>query len=314
MTVDVSWRIILCALLVLLFAEDSSAREITRIRWKEVDDDTKGQQQNPEIPDLQQLSKDNHLPIKHNIDDDHQKHAHAHAHLSSHMDHMDPSDKIFFTIKDLKVGNAIPIYFSHGDPSTSPHLISREEANSIPFSLAKLPYLLEFFSLSKESPQAKAMEYTLTQCEVEPMEGETKLCATSLESMLDFAQATFGIDTQVKALTTNHLRKSVAPLQNYTLLEEPKEILAPKMIGCHTMPYPYVVYYCHIQEGGNRLFEISLGGEHGDRVQATGVCHMDTSKWDPDNPSFRVLKIKPGTAPVCHIFPADNIVWVPLIS
>nr|QKI29407.1 BURP domain-containing protein 27 [Populus davidiana x Populus alba var. pyramidalis] len=158
------------------------------------------------------------------------------------------------------------------------------------------------------------MEYTLTQCEAAPMEGETKFCATSLESMLDFAQATFGMDTQVKALTTNHLRKSVAPLQNYTLLEEPEEILAPKMIGCHTMPYPYVVYYCHSQEGGNRLFEISLGGEHGDRVQATGVCHMDTSKWDPDNPSFRVLKIKPGTAPVCHVFPADNIVWVPLIS
>ncbi|KAJ6385874.1 hypothetical protein OIU77_028944 [Salix suchowensis] len=134
------------------------------------------------------------------------------------------------------------------------------------------------------------MEYTLTLCEVEPMEGETKVCATSLESMLDFARATFGLDTR------------------------PKEILAPKMIGCHTLPYPYVVYFCHSQEGENRLFEISLGGENGDRVQAIGVCHMDTSKWDPDSPSFRVLKIKPGTGPVCHIFPADNIVWVPLIS
>ncbi|KAJ6409720.1 hypothetical protein OIU84_009258 [Salix udensis] len=301
MGVHVSWRIIiLCALLVLLFAEDSSAREITPRRWKVA-------------PDLQQLSKNNHLLVKHNIDDDHDQ-KHVRAHLSSHMDHTDPSDKIFFTIEDLKVGKKIPIYFSHRDPSNSPHLISREEADSIPFSLAKLPYLLDFFSFSRESPQAKAMEYTLTLCEVEPMEGETKVCATSLESMLDFARATFGLNTRVKALTTNHVRNQASPLQNYTLLEEPKEILAPKMIGCHTLPYPYVVYFCHSQEGENRLFEISLGGENGDRVQATGVCHMDTSKWDPDSPSFRVLKIKPGTGPVCHVFPADNIVWVPLIS
>ncbi|KAL9354430.1 hypothetical protein Peur_052400 [Populus x canadensis] len=313
MGVDVlSWRLILCSLLVLLFAKDCSARKMTHIRWREVpDDDTNGLQHNRE-PDLQQLSKDDHLLTRHSRDGDHRNHEHAH--LSSHMNHMDPSDKIFFTIKDLQVGKTLPIYFYYRDPSTSPHLISREEANSIPFSLAKLPYLLEFFSLSKESPQAKAMEYTLTQCELELMEGETKFCATSLESMLDFAQATFGSETQVKALTTNHLRKPVAPLQNYTIVEEPREILVPKVIGCHTMPYPYVVYYCHSQEGGNRLFEISLGGENGDRVQAIGICHMDTSQWDPDNPSFRVLKIKPGTAPVCHIFPADNIVWVPLLS
>ncbi|KAJ6345969.1 hypothetical protein OIU78_008597 [Salix suchowensis] len=171
-------------------------RETTPRRWKVA-------------PDLQQLSKNNHLLVKHNIDDDHQKHAHAH--LSSHMDHTDPSDKIFFTIEDLKVGKKIPIYFSHRDPSNSPHLISREEADSIPFSLAKLPYLLDFFSLSGESPQAKAMEYTLTLCEVEPMEGETKVCATSLESMLDFARATFGLDTRVRALTTNHVRNQVSP-------------------------------------------------------------------------------------------------------
>ncbi|KAG6779505.1 hypothetical protein NC653_011612 [Populus alba x Populus x berolinensis] len=314
MGVDVlSWRLILCSLLVLLFAKDSSARKMTHTRWREVsDDDTNGLQHNRE-PDLQQLSKDDHLLTRHSRGGgDHRNHEHGH--LSSHMNHMDPSDKIFFTIKDLQVGKTLPIYFYYRDPSTSPHLISREEANSIPFSLAELPYLLEFFSLSKESPQAKAMEYTLTQCELELMEGETKFCATSLESMLDFAQATFGSETQVKALTTNHLRKPVVPIQNYTIVEEPREILVPKVIGCHTMPYPYAVYYCHSQEGGNRLYEISLGGENGDRVQAIGVCHMDTSQWDPENPSFRVLKIKPGTAPVCHVFPADNIVWVPLLS
>ncbi|CAN0906017.1 BURP domain-containing protein BNM2C [Linum grandiflorum] len=36
---------------------------------------------------------------------------------------------------------------------------------------------------------------------------------------------------------------------------------------------------------------------------------MDTSKWDRDNPSFRVLKVKPGKGPVCHFIPRYDIVW-----
>ncbi|KNA03061.1 hypothetical protein SOVF_212750, partial [Spinacia oleracea] len=46
-------------------------------------------------------------------------------------------------------------------------------------------------------------------------------------------------------------------------------------------------------------------------VEAVAVCHMDTSQWSPNHASFRVLKIKPGSSPVCHFFPADNLVWVP---
>ncbi|KAJ7001231.1 BURP domain-containing protein 11 [Populus alba x Populus x berolinensis] len=284
MGVDVlSWRLILCSLLVLLFAKDSSARKMTHTRWREVsDDDTNGLQHNRE-PDLQQLSKDDHLLTRHSRGGgDHRNHEHGH--LSSHMNHMDPSDKIFFTIKDLQVGKTLPIYFYYRDPSTSPHLISREEANSIPFSLAELPYLLEFFSLSKESPQAKAMEYTLTQCELELMEGETKFCATSLESMLDFAQATFGSETQVKALTTNHLRKPVVPIQNYTIVEEPREILVPKVL------------------------EVTLEGENGD---GGGCCCLPRMHL-PGILPFQLLGMKPGTCPVCHFFSPRNLLWVPV--
>ncbi|EEF43287.1 Dehydration-responsive protein RD22 precursor, putative [Ricinus communis] len=225
---------------------------------------------------------------------------------------MDPSLNVFFTINDLKIGKTIPIYFPNKDPSTSPHLLSREETSSIPFSLSQLPYLLELFSFSEDSQQAKGMEYTLRQCEVEPIEGETKTCATSLESVLDFVRSTFGLDTQFKVLTTNYVTNPIKQLQNYTILEEPKEILATKTIGCHIMPYPFVVYYCHSREGGNRLFEMLLGGENGERIQAAGICHMDTSQWDKDHVAFHLLKFKPGSSPVCHFFQADSIVWVPM--
>jgi hypothetical protein len=115
-----------------------------------------------------------------------------------HMDMHGPSLNVFFTIDDLKVGKIKPIYFPEKDPSMSPRLLSREEADTIPFSSKQLPNLLEFFSFSIDSPQAKAMEYTLGQCELEPIEGETKFCATTLESLLDFAGGIFGLDTQFK--------------------------------------------------------------------------------------------------------------------
>ncbi|KAJ4850406.1 hypothetical protein Tsubulata_007063 [Turnera subulata] len=301
-----SRRIILSALLVIMLAiGDSCARELRGMPLNLVED----------VPnDLQEHhnhdSRRIHNKYEHPHDDALQKNAHDH----SQMDHMEAADNIFFTLSDLKIGKTIPIYFSHKDPANSPHLLSREEANSIPFSFAQLPYLLEFFSFSEESPQAKAMEYTLRTCEAKPLRGETKVCATSLESMLDFARATFGQDTGLKVLSTNHPTKFTTGINNYTISEDPKEILSQKKIGCHVMPYPYVVYYCHSQESGNRLFEIPLRGENGEEVQAAGICHMDTSQWRPDSKAFRVMKIKPGTAPVCHFFPTDNLVWVPLTA
>ncbi|GAV73730.1 BURP domain-containing protein [Cephalotus follicularis] len=257
----------------------------------------------------------NHINIiLHNLQQHDNLSPHLQVHPSPLMDHMDPSLNVFFTLNDLKLGKVMPIYFSNKNFSTSPRLLTSEESNSIPFSLSQLPYLLQFFSFSKDSPQAKAMEYTLKQCAQEPIKGETKFCATSLESMLDFTQDVFGLDTQLKALTTTLLIKPTVLLQNYTILDVPKEIFAPKMIACHTMPYPYSVFYCHGQETENRLFEISLGGDNGERVVAAAVCHMDTSQWDRDHVSFRILNIEPGTSPVCHFFPTDNLVWVPLLD
>ncbi|KAK7409838.1 hypothetical protein VNO78_00191 [Psophocarpus tetragonolobus] len=237
----------------------------------------------------------------------------VHAFKSSHEDlnHMDPELHVFFTPNDLKVGKVMPIYFFKKNSSISPKFLTREEADQIPFSSKHLSSLLKFFSFSKHSPQAKAMKYTLKQCEFESMEGETKFCATSLESLFDFAHFLFGSKAQFKVLTTVYLTNTTAFLQNYTI-SEVKVISVPNVIGCHPMPYPYAVFYCHSQHSDINLYEVLVEGENGRRVQAAAICHMDTSKWDPDHVSFRVLKLKPGTSPVCHFFPPDNLVWVPL--
>ncbi|KAK8564315.1 hypothetical protein V6N13_005451 [Hibiscus sabdariffa] len=229
------------------------------------------------------------------------------------MDHMDESAMVFFTLKDLKVRNSMPIYFPKKDSSSSPRLLPRDEAESITFSSKELPNLLRSFSFSKDSPQAKAMEATLRECESESIKGEIKFCATSLESMLDFAISVFGLSTDFKILTTEHLTKSSTLFQNYTVLEKPVQILARSIVSCHTKPYPYAVLYCHSQVTENRVFKVSLGGDNGDRVTAVAVCHMDTSQWNQNHVSFRVLGFEPGTLPVCHFFPADNFVLVPVL-
>nr|KYP75168.1 BURP domain-containing protein 3 [Cajanus cajan] len=227
------------------------------------------------------------------------------------MDHLDPSLMVFFTLKDLKVGKRMAIHFPKRDPANSPKLWPREEADAVPFSSNQLPYLLKLFSFSPHSSQATAMENTLKECESKPIKGEVKFCATSLESMLDFTHSILGLTSEPQVFATLHQTKSSVTFQNYTILETLMEIPAPKMVACHTMPYPYAVFYCHSQESGNRVYRVSLVGENGDRVDAMVVCHLDTSQWAPTHVSFQVLKISPGTSPVCHFFPADHLIWVP---
>ncbi|KAI3509569.1 hypothetical protein L1887_24944 [Cichorium endivia] len=249
-------------------------------------------------------------------DDTHELHHHDHMH-QDHGHHSssigkDPQLMVFFMINDLKVGKMMPIYFPNRHVTPS-HILSKHEADKIPFSLAEFPNLLDWFSISPGSPQAIAMENTLKECEVKPIKGETKLCATSLESVYEFTSEIFGSDTQVKTLTTTHLKKStVGLLQNYKVLEISQNIPSPKLVACHTMPYPYAVFYCHSQESENKVIMVSLEGEDGDLVEALSVCHMDTSQWSRNHVSFSVLGVEPGTSSVCHFFPSDNFVFIPL--
>ncbi|XP_004507419.1 BURP domain protein USPL1-like [Cicer arietinum] len=243
------------------------------------------------------------------VETEHKDHEH------NLMIHMDPSLKVFFTLKDLEVGKKMEIYFPKRDPSTSPKFWPKEKADSIPFSLNKLQTLLKIFSFSQDSPQAKAMVDTLRECESKPIKGELKFCATSLESMLDFTKNILGSSNDLKVYATSHETKSSSvTFQNYPILENIINISAPKMVACHSMPYPYAVFYCHSQESENRIYRVSLVGDNGDKVEAMVVCHMDTSHWGHSHVSFQVLGLTPGISSVCHFFPADNFIWVPKVQ
>lgn len=238
--------------------------------------------------------------------------------FSATVDPKDPQLQVFFIADDLKLGKKMPIYFSEPYDDVRPPLLSREEADSIPFHSSNLPELLELFSFNYGSPQAKAIESTLRHCEFPPMKGEIKFCATSLESLLDSVQNVFGSNVKFKIITTNqHLTKSAAttdsnrsPLQNYTIIRKPEVISATRIVGCHPLPYPYAVYYCHSQASDNKLFKVSLLGDRR-IIEAAAMCHMNTSEWNRNHVAFLVLKTEPGKSSVCHFFPADNLVWIP---
>ncbi|KAF3615905.1 putative LRR receptor-like serine/threonine-protein kinase EFR-like [Capsicum annuum] len=227
----------------------------------------------------------------------------------------------FFLMDDLKIGKTKTISFQKrkkliSSPSNSRYFFPKEAADSIPFSSKELPNVLQRFSLSKNSPQAKSMEDTLRVCEDSPIKGETKYCATSAEAMLNYVQGIMGGKTQVEALSTKtYFSKDLIRPQNYTILAAPQEVAAPKMVACHVLPYAHTaILYCHNTVSKVKLFKVSLGyAATGDiMVEAIAVCHLDTSEWNPSHESLLTLGILPGTSPVCHFFTSSNdLVWLP---
>ena len=86
--------------------------------------------------------------------------------------------------------------------------------------------------------------------------------------------------------------------------------VADKSVVCHKMNYPYAVFYCHTFTK-TRTYMIPLVGVDGSKSKAMAACHSDTSAWHPQHVAFQVLKIKPGTVPICHFLHNNAMVWIP---
>lgn len=229
--------------------------------------------------------------------------------------HEDEEDinKIFFHLEDLKPGNSIPFYFPTRNPNKTPKFLPREISDALPFSLSHLPSVLQALGIDPESPQAKSMAETLIHCDSPPVSGESKFCATSLESMMDSIRTGFPSGSRPKLLATSP-RVRYDGVQMFRVLEDPREVGAPNAMACHPMPYPYAVFYCHGQRGRNKVYEVETETERDGapvRVRIMGICHMDTSDWDPKHVAFPMLGIRPGEGPVCHASPPDTLLWLP---
>lgn len=218
----------------------------------------------------------------------------------------------FFLEEDLRTGAKLTLYrknLKRSSPDSRIFFLPPRLAEAIPFSSDKLSVALEMLNISQGSYAALAMKHTLQQCESPATSGEIKYCPTSLESMIDYATSTLGT-SGVSVLETNvpcNLNS-----QRYTITGIPFHSKSGlKSAICHTLIYPYAVYYCH-QIHQTTAAWVSLRGDDGSTGEGAAVCHSDTSAWNPQHLVFKVLNVKPGGAPICHFLSGDDVLWVPV--
>ncbi|XP_065848818.1 BURP domain protein RD22-like [Euphorbia lathyris] len=208
---------------------------------------------------------------------------------------------LFFLSKDLHPGTYMNLNLVR--ISVEGKFLPRRVADMIPFSSTNFSQILHKFSIKPNSTMSKIMKKTIKECEEEPtLEGEEKYCATSLEGMVDFITSKLG-KKNIQALSTDRIEQ-----QRFSIKQDVR-MVGVKMVACHPEIYAYPVFYCHKMHNA-KAYVVPLVGTDGMKVKAVVVCHADTSKWNPRHLAFQVLKVKPGTVPICHFLTANHILFV----
>ncbi|GMJ15522.1 hypothetical protein HRI_005221400 [Hibiscus trionum] len=174
-----------------------------------------------------------------------------------------------------------------------------------PMSNDNLPQILHNFSLKAESKAAVYVEVAVKNCERDEMKGEAKYCATSLESFVDSGVSVLG--KNIRLLWHELAEETKNPM--FTIRRGVRR-MGENNIVCHKMKYPYAVYLCHSIEK-TEVYKVPLVSEDGTKANAMAACHKDTSAWSPNHMAFKILKVKPGSVPICHFFGRDTLVWIP---
>jgi hypothetical protein len=247
-----------------------------------------------------QLNRDNQFPFIYK--------TYGNSQVSKPQLHATHNMTVFFFEKDLHLGTKFNKKYAR-ESNYGATFLTREVADSIPFSSNKLENILDHFSIKKDSTEYEDVKQTITECEEPGLIGEEKTCVTSLESMVDFVTSILG--NNVEAVSPEVMNRENTELQEYTVAKGVKILgEVDKVVVCHLMNYPYAVFYCH-KLNATTAYSVPLEGVNGSRVKDIAVCHSDTSKWSPDQLAFQLLKTTPGTSTICHFLPQDHLVWVP---
>lgn len=214
----------------------------------------------------------------------------------------DSVGSVFFQKNELYPSSKMTLHFTRIGSTVLPRI----RADSIPFSSAKVLEVLSRLSIPADSPAAADIHHTLAECEAPPTEGITaQTCATSLESMVDFAASNLGT-RNIHALATKLSNEDgVTPKQAYTVESvRTLPMSGHNNVACHIMPYPYAIYTCHTTTAA--LYMVTLAGADGTKADALAACHLDAS------PIFSNEKnsVAPGSVPVCHFLSQESRVWV----
>ena len=120
---------------------------------------------------------------------------------------------VFFLMNDLRPGTSMKLHFTRTSPVTA--FLPRSLAKIIPLSLKKLPEILSVFSIRSNTVEAEVPKKILRECEEPAAIGESRYCATSLESMVDFS--TSQLKTRNELAISIEISKEETPMQHYTI-------------------------------------------------------------------------------------------------
>jgi hypothetical protein len=212
----------------------------------------------------------------------------------------------FFHRTQVRVGSTMTLAIP---PALVPAILPRDVASKVPFS--NLADVLAKFNIAPGSADAATVGDTLSRCQASPLAGELRSCTTSLESTVRSATGMLGsAQERVYWAASSALPRAGLPLQPY-VVQAVTPLDGDRHVGCHSMPYPYAVYYCHMTGRATKAYAVSLRSLRGGEPPVTmaALCHLETSDWDPAHPAFKMLHTQPGGDPVCHFMSYANLLF-----
>ncbi|KAL0905848.1 hypothetical protein M5K25_024290 [Dendrobium thyrsiflorum] len=166
---------------------------------------------------------------------------------------------LFFLRQDLRRCKQFTLQLADGGGAARA-FIPRSSAEFVPFSTEELPAILSRFSIPVGSAEAAATEKTLRECEAAPVVGEKKLCATSLESMVDFATTSLGTRKVVAVAT-----EGGSGDRRVYKVRSVRTVAAAGgkgVVSCHPEAYVYAVFFCHTT-ASSEVYEVEMAAEGG---------------------------------------------------
>ncbi|XP_043695980.1 polygalacturonase non-catalytic subunit AroGP2-like isoform X1 [Telopea speciosissima] len=195
------------------------------------------------------------------------------------------------------------------DPISYKSFLPRSLVSKIPFSFARIKELKKIFGVVDDSDMDEYIQKTLMICEKSPIRGEQYTCATSAEDLIDFVVEKLG----------HHIRiwstKSIEGSYENVTIGSVKLIhgnLSEPPVLCHSMPFLFQVYYCHVFHKVKVYAVDILTRKKLNHVIM--ACHYDTSTWNPNNIAFKQLGFGPGIIEVCHWINENGMVWTKTLT
>ena len=229
----------------------------------------------------------------------------------------------FFVESSLVLGSEMSLDRNLGSPLPTRSFLSSAIAEALPsINTHNLGTILEIFGIRYGTPMASMIETTARLCGNPALPGEERTCASSLEEIMAFATTRLGKNVQTLATTGAPTESASAPTSTAPVkvvgyrkhsIEDGKQVVV-----CHELMFPSAMYYCH-RVTGVKVIDVSLASAtdqaipSNTQIQATAMCHMDTTLWLSRHPAFAALHIAHGDE-ACHFLSAGDLVFMQAAS